>query len=345
MIISLNIKFGTVNNKTISAKGNHNDEKDGVKNYSTNINYQNFLSDELRLYSNSYIRQTIADYDGSSTDQYGYEGDNRMGTFQFGLENKNLKSTINSIVYYNKYNREYNEKGTIDKYKSDVIGIKYDFSKIISSNLSYGVGSEYKYDWGYFDNKGSYEASTKGHIDNFSYYGNIGYNFLKDTNISIFSRIDKHKITGNNDSYKINLEQNFKITNFGMSYMSGLRNPTLYELFGTDNYGYSGNKNLKPEKSNTYEIYSKTKLNQNLDLSLRAFRSNIKDNIEYISNKYQNDTDNIDLNQSGIINNFNFKNKETSINFFSSFLSSKKENGSDTLRRPRKNYGLNIQKN
>ena len=103
-------------------------------------------------------------------------------------------------------------------------------------------------------------------------------------------------------------------------------------------------KILKPEKSNTYEIYSKTKLNQNLDLSLRAFRSNIKDNIEYISNKYQNDTDNIDLNQSGIINNLNFKNKETSINFFSSFLSSKKENGSDTLRRPRKNYGLNIQK-
>ena len=71
----------------------------------------------MRLYSNSYIRQTIADYDGSSTDQYGFEGDNRMGTFQFRLENKNLKSKINSIVYYNKYNREYNEKGTIDKYK------------------------------------------------------------------------------------------------------------------------------------------------------------------------------------------------------------------------------------
>ena len=37
--------------------------------------------------------------------------------------------------------------------------------------------------------------------------------------------------------------------------MNGLRNPTLYEMFGTDNYGYSGNKNLKPEKSNTYELY------------------------------------------------------------------------------------------
>ena len=30
--------------------------------------------------------------------------------------------------------------------------------------------------------------------------------------------------------------------------MNGLRNPTLYEMFGTDSYGYSGNRNLKPEK-------------------------------------------------------------------------------------------------
>ena len=37
-------------------------------------------------------------------------------------------------------------------------------------------------------------------------------------------------------------------TSIGLSYMKALRNPTLYEMFGTDNYGYSGNKNLKPEK-------------------------------------------------------------------------------------------------
>ena len=38
----------------------------------------------------------------------------------------------------------------------------------------------------------------------------------------------------------------------------------------------------------------------------------------------------------------NFKN--LNINFFSSFLSSKKENGSDQLRRPGKNYGINLSK-
>ena len=71
--------------------------------------------------------------------------------------------------------------------------------------------------------------------------------------------------------------------------MNGLRNPTLYEMFGTDNYGYSGNRNLKPEKSNTYELYTNININENLSFSSRAFKANIKNNIEYINNKYQND--------------------------------------------------------
>ena len=74
----------------------------------------------------------------------------------------------------------------------------------------------------------------------------------------------------------------------------------------------------------------------------KSLRSNIKNNIEYISNKYQNDTDDIDLNQSGINNSINFRKERTNINFTDSFLSSKKENGADQLRRPEKNYGLNI---
>ena len=116
-------------------------------------------------------------------------------------------------------------------------------------------------------------------------------------------------------------------------------------MFGTDNYGYSGNKNLKPEKSNTYEIYSNINLNEQINLSLRAFKSNIKNNIEYISNKYQNDNDDIDLNQSGLNTQAMFNFKNTNLNFFTSFLSSKKENDDSQLRRPNKNYGLNINNN
>ena len=126
--------------------------------------------------------------------------------------------------------------------------------------------------------------------------------------------------------------------------MNGLRNPTLYEMFGTDNFGYSGNRNLKPEESNTYEVFAGIFINKNLSLALRAFRSNIKNNIEYISNKYQNDADNVDLNQSGLNSQISINSKDTKYAIFSSLLSSKKENSSDQLRRPEKNYGANITK-
>ena len=79
-----------------------------------------------------------------------------------------------------------------------------------------------------------------------------------------------------------------------------------------------------------------------MNFNVRGFRSNIKNNIEYISSKYRNDTDNIDLNQSGVDFSFNFSSDETKLNMFSSFLSSKKENGSDQLRRPEKRYGFNL---
>ena len=341
---SLNTKIGIIDNKTISARGNSNDENDGVKNYTTNINYEKFINENLRFYNTTYLRQTKAEYDNSNTNQTGYVGDNKMGSVQFGIENQNIAQKNNYVFFYNMYDRKYDERGTIDTYESEVIGLKYDFSRLVNQKISFGAGAEYKYDWGYFDNNGSYQASTKGHSDNLAIYGNFGWNFVENSNISLFSRTDNHKQTGSNNTYKVNFEQKFNKFNIGTSYMNGLRNPTLYEMFGTDNYGYSGNRNLRPEKSNTYEIYSNLKFNNNIDLSLRAFKSNIKNNIEYISNKYQNDNDNVDLNQSGFNTQLNMNYKNMNIKFFNSFLSTKKENNADQLRRPEKNYGLNLSK-
>ena len=341
---SLNLKIGAVNNETISARGNINDENDGVKNYSTNINYEKYINENLRFYNSTYLRQTKAEYDNSNTIQTDYEGDNKMGSIQFGLENQNKSQKNNYIFYYNIYDREYDERGIIDTYESEVLGLKYDLSRLVNQKISFGAGIEYKYDWGYFENNGSYEASTKGHSDNLAVYGNLGWNVAQNSNISLFGRSDNHKQTKSNYTYKLNFDQKLKNFNLGVSYMNGLRNPTLYEMFGTDNYGYSGNKNLKPEKSNTYEIYSNIVFNENVNLSMRAFKANIQNNIEYINNKYQNDSDDIDLNQSGLNTQLNIKFKDLNMNLFNSFLSSKKENNADQLRRPEENYGLNLSK-
>jgi vitamin B12 transporter len=339
-----NLKFGQVSHKTISARGNINDEKDGVKNNTINLNYQNYLNDNSRLYFTNYLRQTISEYDNSDINQTGYESDNRLGSFQLGLENFSKKEKRDYLIYYNHYDREYDERGVVDTYKSSVFGLRHDYSTTLNKNFSIGYGTDYKYDYGEFENKGTYEASTKGHTDNISLYGNIGLNIFTNSNISIFTRNDKHKTTGNNLTYKINYQHNLDRLVLGTSYMNGLRNPTLYELYGTDSYGYSGNKNLKPEKSNTYEIYLDYKFLKNIKLSIRSFRSNIKNNIEYVSNKYMNDNDDIDLNQSGVNTKIIYQTNKTNLEIFTSSLSSKKENGAAQLRRPEKNLGINFSK-
>ena len=118
---SLNLKLGSVKNETISARGNSSDEKDALKNFTTNINYEKFINENLRIYNTTYLRQTIAEYDNSSSNQTGYEGDNKMGSLQFGLENQIDTKKENYIFYYNIYDREYDERSTIDIYESEVL--------------------------------------------------------------------------------------------------------------------------------------------------------------------------------------------------------------------------------
>ena len=341
----LNSKLGIVKKENISARQGANEDKDKVNNYTLNTNYEKYFLPGKKFFNTIYLRQTIAEYDGSPTDQEGYVGNNKMITIQSGINDFRNYQDSDLTFYFNRYDREYDEKSTIDNYYSNVLGTKYYYSNILNNKLSYGFGADYKYEWGEFNNRGSYAASTKGNVDNLAIFGNLGFEFIKDTFISVFVRNDDHKRTKENSTYKMSLNKIFKNFNIGLARMTGLRNPSLYELYGTDNFGYSGNRDLKPEKSLTNEINLTFKVADNLKLSTNLFKSNISNNIEYSGGRYINDLDNIDLNQNGIENIIEYTKSTTNINVFSTFLSSKKENGSDQLRRPRKTYGINLNKN
>ena len=339
---TFNFKLGVVKKENISARQGTEEDKDKVQNYTANINHEKFISTGTKFFNTIYLRQTLADYDGSSTNQTGYKGDNRMMTLQSGLNNFKSNSNADIVLYYTKYDREYDEKSTLDNYYSNVVGSKYDYTFKLNQKFSYGFGADYKYEWGKFDNRGSYQASTKGNVDNFAVFGNFGFEFFRNTFLSFFARNDDHKQSGNNSSYKLSLNKEFEKFTIGMARMTGLRNPSLYELYGTDNFGFSGNKDLEPEKSFTNEFSLTFQPNNNFKLLTNLFRSNINNNIEYVSGKYINDTDDIDLNQSGVESIIEYKTLNTRYSFFSTFLSSKKENGSDQLRRPEKSYGFNF---
>ena len=339
----LNFKGSGNQSKTNSAIADGT-EDDAVQNISINLNAEKWINDNIKFKTTLYSRKTDSDYDYSATDETGYVIDNKLYVFQSGLErvSKNIQDSL--TFHYNKYDREYENGGYLDEFDSETVVAKAERKIKSTDKLSFGYGGEYKYDWGAFEDRGSYTASTKGHIENMGVFGNAGYKFSENMILSLYGRIDEHKTTGTNETYKINLTKVINKFKFGATHSTGLRNPTLYELYGTNNYGHKGNPNLNPEKSKTDELFGAYNFSDNATFKITAYQSYI---IDFLDSKadysgYENKT--IDLEQEGLETGFIFKGKDQTLTLSNVFSSSKKTNGQSQSRRPDRTYGVNYAK-
>ncbi len=339
----LNFKASNTKSKTGSAIAAGN-EDDGSINNQFNFNSEKWLKENLKFKSTLYTRKTKSDYDSSSTDEDGYISDNRMYAFQSSLDQVLKNSNNNLIFHYHKYDREYENGGYLDEYDSESFVIKGEKTINPQKKFSYGYGSEYKYDWGAFENRGSYNASTKGHMKDLGIFGNFGYKFNNNSILSLYGRSDNHNTAGRNESYKINLKKFINEFTIGITHSTGLRNPTLYELYGTDNYGIKGNINLKSEKSRTNEFSAKYDFNKNLIFNSTAYRTTIYDQIETNSAYTMHENQLVDINQEGLESSLLFKGVNQSILIFSNLSKSRKTNGQAQSRRPDLTYGINLKK-
>ena len=180
----LNFKGSGNQSKTKSAIADGT-EDDAAQNLSTNFNAEKWINDNTKFKTTLYSRKTDSDYDDSATNETGYVIDNRFYVFQMGIEKifENIQDSL--TFHYNKYDREYENEGYLDEFDSESLIAKAE-RKIKSTNkLSFGYGGEYKYDWGAFEDRGSYTASTKGHIEDIGFFGNVGYKFSENTYLPI----------------------------------------------------------------------------------------------------------------------------------------------------------------
>lgn len=336
----LNFKSSINNNKTKSSIADGK-EKDNSRNYQVNLNGIKWLDENLKFKSSLYSRKTKADYDGSATDETGYVSDNKMYAFQSGLEHKTNNSQSDYKIHYHKYDREYANSGYLDEYYSESLVLKGERNYEKNSSISYGYGSEYKYDWGSFENRGSYNASTKGHMKNFGIFSNLGYKLNENQTLSVYLRADNHNTTDLNETYKVNFSQQLGKINLNGSHATGLRNPTLYELYGTDNYGIKGNTNLDPEKSKTNEVTLNYIFDEKISLKSTAYKTSIFDRIESNAAYSQHENMNTDINQEGLENSISFKSNNQTFSLFNNFSKSRKDNGQAQNRRPDLSYGAN----
>lgn len=342
----INFKGSSSNFKTKSARYGGK-EKDSTKNYQININTNKWIDDSRKVFSTIYSRKTQSNYDANTSDESGFADDNFI-IFQTGLNNLSGNSEKNLTLHFGRYDREYDESGFFSWYKNESIVFKADNSINTNKKISYGYGAEYKYDQASFFNDGNWsQPSVDGYTDNLGLYGNIGTMIFDNSLVSFYIRADNHKTTSLNSTYKIAYKYNLEKLIFSITSSTGLRNPSLYELYGnnglTNSYKHVPNPNAKPEKSRSNEFNLKYHISDRISLENSFYRTFIKDALLYDDNfnggtGYTNSTQ--DLKQDGIENNLNFKLNKHKLNIFNTISSSKKIDGTRQLNRPDSTYGI-----
>ncbi len=338
----LNFKGASNQMKTDSAiaKGS---EKDGTQNYQVNLNGNKWINENLKFKSTFYGRDTESDYDKNASTEENVISDNKMYAMQVGFERFTNNSFDNFIIHYHNYDRKYDEQGTVNKYYSESLTTKAESDMTFNDKLSFGYGAEYKYDWGDYTTL-TFTSQTKGHLKNFGIFSNAGYKFNDKQSLSLHLRNDDHKETGGNQTYKINYTQLFKNLKLGLTRSTGLKNPSLYELYGSSS-SHSGSTGIDPEKSSTNELYAKYNFTEKFQFISTLYRTNMTDRIKIKSDwsGYENKLP--DTTQEGIeseINLFFKDNQKFSIT--SHFAKSRTDTGGPNSRRPDLSYGIDYEK-
>jgi vitamin B12 transporter len=329
----LNFKGSANQSKTDSAiaKGN---ESDGTKNYQVNLNGNKWLNDNLKLKSTFYYRDTKSGYDKSATKEGSVTSDNKMYALQTGIESKTNNSLNNIMFHYHNYDRKYYVQGKKDKYYSESLVAKAEREVVVDNKISYGFGSEYKYDWGHYLTK-TFTSQTTGHLSNLGVFANAGYKFNENQVLSVHGRNDDHKETGGNQTYKINFTQFLGQFKLGATHSTGLKNASLYEF-----YGNGGDKQIKPEKSETNELFGEYNFSENIKFSSTAYRTRMKDRIKLKSDwsGYENKVP--DTTQEGLESEITWSGNNQSISLVSHFAKSRTVTAGPNSRRPDVSYGI-----
>jgi vitamin B12 transporter len=338
----LNFKGAANQIKTDSAiaKGS---EKDGTQNYQVNLNVNKWINENLKFKSTFYGRDTESDYDKNVSTEENVTSDNKMYAMQTGFERFTNNSFDNFIIHYHNYDRKYDEQGVVNKYYSESLTTKAERDMTFNDNISFGYGAEYKYDWGDYTTL-TFTSQTKGHLKNFGIFANAGYKFNNKQSLSLHLRNDDHKETGANQTYKINYTQLFKNLKLGLTRSTGLKNPSLYELYGSSSL-HSGNTGIDPEKSTTNELYVKYNFTENVQFISTLYRTNMTDRIKIKSDwsGYENKVP--DTTQEGIESEINlFLKDNQKFSIISHFAKSRTDTGSPNSRRPDLSYGIDYEK-
>ena len=256
-----------------------------------------------------------------SSDYTDYTADWQFNNYYLSMQNKDEEYTIN----HTKHDRVYDDKGTVDTYKNDTTTLLAKKTIHNNKNSSYTLGTEYEYNDIEFDtNIAGYDSNVNKNRTNNGYFYNVDQTLVSGVQLNAGVRYDTPNTFDNQLTYRIGAENN----GVRISYATGYKAPTVYEMYGKNNYGFLGNKNLIPEESKTYEIGYRWDKGD-----IVFFKTEIDNLLTYSNNTYVNDTKKSD--RHGVELGLTHKIGDVNIQNNTAFVIAEDGNGTEIVRKPK----------
>lgn len=259
---------------------------DGYEFTTFNWDSQHF-TDKGELTTTAVVRESNADLDASSSaDDTDYTVN---GKFYF-LQTTYSSNLFNLVIDRNVHDREYNNTGEQDTYDSATNHLLLSHTNNLSK-MDYTIGTDVSQYSAEFTNRGSYNSSVDKSAENIAYFVNADLK-VNDWILNTGARLDTNSLHDDVSTYRVGVgyELNKGITAIA-GHNTGFKAPTLYEMYGADNYGYAGNPNLEEERSNTTEVGLLAKYateDYALDSKFVVFSTEIDNMITYGNSTYSN---------------------------------------------------------
>ena len=304
-------------------------DADGYDYQTVNLDTEQFFS-HGNLATTVVLRQSGADLDGYGVDDTDYTADSKFYFVQARYSNP----LFDFVIDRNVHDREYVNGSELDTYDSETNHAKLSHTNSLGA-VEYTVGTDVSMYSAQFENRGSYNSSVDKSADAVGYFINADYK-ISDWIFNTGARLDTNTLHDDVATYRFGTgyEINDNIMLIAGA-NTGFRAPTLYEMYGADNFGYTGNPNLEEERAQTYEVGMVSQYKDewgSMDSKFVIFSTEINNMIEYANSTYTNTSGKSTMQGWELHNTQQYD--DTTINFSITSVHAQDSNNTQLTRRP-----------
>lgn len=274
-LVDISAEFYNTDGISVYPQG---EERDGHSSENFTIKTSRHVAGEWWMNANINSKHNTTDLDGYNSDTVNYTSDWKFNNQYVDFLTGDTKFAINRV----EHNRTYDLSGTQDLYHSETVDLvgnhvfRKDWGDLTIGAEQMFIQADFNTNINGYTSSVDRQQTVTG--------GFVNYDLRRDSVLySVGTRVDLLSDHQNQTTHRLGISWDGWRTSISNSYKA----PTLYEQYGTDNWGFQGNPDLDVEQARTVEVgYASTQ--HSYDVSVYTTR--MENLLVYSGNSYVNDT-------------------------------------------------------